>query len=262
MMKRRTNNLQFDTSKKKSQKVVKFFWFILLCSLWEVVTQLELFEPMLLPKLSSVVIKLADGLVRGDLLLQSGQSILLVLCGIILAAIVSIILVYLDYFYPILRSLIELLATILHPLPGIALLPVVILWFGVGLKAVFIVIFHGILWSFYLNVKLGVNSVDKALVEVAQNNGSTKIQLFRYVLIPCSRDAFFAGAMIGWSRGWRSLISAEMIFGAISSLGGIGWYLVTRRAFGDIQGTYAGIVIVALIGIMVEEIVFKGLKKY
>lgn len=235
----------------------KTLWLIGLLLLWEIIGRLELFSPLLLPKFSEVMVTLFDAFINGSLMLQTLQSIGLVILGLTLSAVVGVILVYVDYFHRKLGYLIELLAGILHPLPGIALLPIVVLWFGIGLKAVFVVIFHGIVWSFYLNFKLGVATIDKPLIEAAKNNGATAFQLFRFVLLPCSKEAIVTGLMIGWSRGWRSLIGAEMIFGSISAVGGIGWFLYTSRAFGDIKSVYSGILVVALIGVLVEQLVFK-----
>ncbi len=62
------------------------------------------------------------------------------------------------------------------------------------------------------------------------------------------------GVHIGWARGWRGLISAEMIFGSISQIGGLGWYMYQRRAFMDTAGMYAGIIFVMLIGLIVEGV--------
>jgi len=236
--------------------MAKTIWLIILILLWEIVTGLGLVNSLLLPRFSYVIVKLITGLISGDLLLQAAQSIGFVIIGLIISVIIGTLFVYLDYYYTSIRALLELLASILHPLPGVALLPVIVLWFGVGSDAVLIIIIHAVLWSYFLNLKMGFKLIDQSLIEAAHNNGATKWQLFRFVLLPGSKEAMFAGLRIGWSRGWRGLISAEMIFGAISSLGGIGWFMYERRAFGDITGTYAGIVLVAIIGIIVEQLIF------
>jgi len=241
---------------KNKWTMAKTIWLIILIFLWEIVTGLGLVNSLLLPRFSYVIVELITGLVSGDLLLQATQSIGFVIFGLIISVIIGTLFVYLDYYYTSIRALLELLASILHPLPGVALLPVIVLWFGVGSDAVLIIIIHAVLWSYFLNLKMGFKLIDQSLIEAAHNNGATKLQLFRFVLLPGSKEAMFAGLRIGWSRGWRGLISAEMIFGAISSLGGIGWFMYERRAFGDITGTYAGIVLVAIIGIIVEQLIF------
>jgi len=239
----------------------KSIWLMMIILLWEIVGRSGLVSPLLLPPFSHVLMSLIDNCIHGDLLLQSLQSILLVVVGLGVAVIIGTALVYMDYFSTSLKHLIEMLSSILHPLPGIALIPIVVLWFGIGLNAVFVIIFHGIVWSFYLNFKMGIANIDQALIEAAKNNGANRFQLFRFVLLPCSMHAIVAGLMIGWSRGWRALISAEMIFGSISAVGGLGWFMYTRRAYGDIKGVYSGIIIVALIGVLVEQLIFKKVKR-
>ncbi len=225
--------------------------------LWETIARLEVVEPLLLPAFSRVAVRVFEGIVQGELLLQVGQSIVMVVAGLMVSMCLGTLMVYLDYNYPVIRDLLEVLASLFHPLPGIALLPIIMIWAGIGPDAVFIVIIHAVLWSYYLNLKTGFAMIDKSLIEAAGNNGASKMQLFRYVLLPGSVESVKTGIRVGWSRGWRGLISAEMIFGAISSIGGIGWYMYERRAFGDVVGTYAGILLVAAIGVVVEQVLFK-----
>ena len=241
-------------------RYIKPFWIFLLMFIWESVARLEVVNPLLLPPLSKVLIELIQGIANGKLLLQGLQSIAMVVLGLFISVILGILITYLDYFYPVIRGLLEVLASIFHPLPGIALLPVIVLWAGVGMDAVLLIIIHAVLWSFYLNLKMGFNTIEKSLIEAARNNGARNFQLFRFVLLPESSSSILTGLRIGWSRGWRGLISAEMIFGAISSIGGIGWFMYERRAFGDIVGTYAGIVFVAAIGVFVEQVLFRHTK--
>lgn len=245
--------------KNIKDKKIKIILLIGMLVIWELSGQLELVTPMLLPPFSQVIARMINELIYGSLVFQLLQSIGLILLGIIISLVLSMIMVYLDYFNNIFKGLFELLASIFHPLPGIALLPVIMIWFGVGLESVLIVVIHAIVWSLYLNLKMGIESIDKSLVEVAHNNGANSFQLFIYVLIPSIKNSFLVGMQIGWSRGWRGLISAEMVFGAISALGGIGWFMYERRSFMDITGMYSGILIVVLLGIVVEEIIFNNL---
>lgn len=236
---------------------IKLFWLIILIILWEITGRIGLVDSLILPAFSTVLVYLVRGLAEGYLILQLLQSVGMVILGLFISVVLGTVMNYLDYFHPVAKGLFEVLSSIFHPLPGIALLPVVVLWVGVGMDAVLVIIIHAVLWSYYLNVKSGYQMIDKSLIEAARNNGATNIQLFRYVLLPGSKRSIATGLRIGWSRGWRGLISAEMVFGAISALGGIGWFMFERRAFGDIKGTYAGIVLVAIVGVLVEQVIFK-----
>ncbi len=238
-------------SKKTVQKII---WFVSLMAIWELFTRVGHVNPMLLPPLSVVFSVMIKGLVQGDLLFQLGQSLLMVFAGLGTAFLMALIMAYAGYFSRWLGSLFELLAGILHPLPGIALLPVVILWVGVGLPAVFVIVIHAVLWGLYLELKNGFESIEKDLIEVAHNHGATSLQLFVHVLVPCNFSVIRTGLMIGWSRGWRALISAEMVFGSISTLGGMGWYLYERRAYMDTPGIYAGILLLIAVGALMEGI--------
>ena len=235
---------------------IKVFWILVLSAAWEILPLTGRISPLELPRFSSVVRTLVEGLLSGTLILQLGQSLLLIGSGLVVGCFIGLFFSYLGYFHPWMNGLMDVLVAVFHPLPGMALLPVIVLWFGVGFDAVFMVILHAVLWSFYLNMRLGYDLIHKSLIEAARNNGASNWQLYRHVLLPGSVDALYTGLKIGWSRGFRALISAEMIFGAISALGGIGWYMFERRAFGDTEGTYAGILLVAVVGIIAEQLVF------
>lgn len=232
----------------------KIIWFLMLIILWKLITVLTLINPLILPSPDAVVVRLVEGLIHGELFFQLVQSLSLILIGLAVSLVLGIIMCYLDYYYVWFQSLFELLSSMLHPLPSVALLPVMILWFGIGTLPVFVAIIHAIVWSIYLNVKSGFSQVEKTLVEAAHNNGASQWQLFYHVLLPTSKASIFTGVQVGWARGWRALISAEMIFGAISGIGGIGWYMFERRSFMDTTGLYSGILLVILVGILVEQL--------
>lgn len=235
----------------------KAIWIVVFIVLWKSITILEIVHPLALPAPEKVVQRLFIGILEGELFFQLGQSIVIITIGLGISFVLGMVMSYLDYYYVWCKSLFELLSSMLHPLPSVAILPIVVLWFGVGTVPVFITVIHACIWSIYLNIKNAFLEVDKALIEAAKNNGATKWQLFSYVLLPTSKPSLMVALQIGWSRGWRSLISAEMIFGAISSIGGIGWYMFERRAFMDIEGLYSGVVLVIIVGIVVEEWIFR-----
>ncbi len=232
-------------------------WLLVLLLTWETITRLGLVNSLLLPPMSLVMLRLVQGLFDGTLLLQWLQSVGMVFTGMVTGGLLAFSLVCLAWFFPRTRPLLELLSSALHPLPGIALLPLVLAVAGIGTKAVFVVILHAVVWSSYLSMGAGFRSVDSHLIDVAENLGANRLQLVMHVLLPVSLPQVVVGLKVGWSRGWRALISAEMIFSAIGSLGGIGWYLFERRAFMDMTGMYAGVVLVIVTGLLVENGLFR-----
>ncbi|MDD2534142.1 MAG: ABC transporter permease subunit [Eubacteriales bacterium] len=232
-------------------------WLIALIAFWQLIATVKLVNPLILPAFSNVLIRLISGLIEGTLALQLLQSIALVLLGLLVGNLMGLILAASDYFLPHLRPLITLLNAILHPLPGVALLPIVLLIAGLGTPAVLLIIIHATLWSSYLSYLSGFRSVTQEHLDIASNLGAGRLQVLWHVLLPLSKSQLLTGLQIGWSRGWRALVSAEMIFSAIGNLGGIGWYLFERRAFMDIEGVYAGIILIILTGFAMETLVFK-----
>ncbi|WZL83183.1 ABC transporter permease subunit [Vallitaleaceae bacterium 9-2] len=237
---------------RKIKNRKKILWLILLAILWEIIGYFEWVHPLVFPKFSTVLIRLVLGIKDGTLLIQGLHSLTIVLIGLSIGCLIGLLMACLDYFSSPLQALFELLATMLHPLPGVVILPIVLLFAGVGVEGICLVIIHNVVWSFYLSTKNGFKNIPKEYIEVASNNGASQWQLLRYVLLPLSTEHIKTGVHIGWSRGWRGLISSEMIFGAISQIGGLGWYMYERRSFMDTPGMYAGIIFVMLIGLLIE----------
>lgn len=232
-------------------------WLAGLAAAWEAAARLRLVNPLLLPPVSQVAVRMIQGLWEGTLALQLFQSIALVLAGLVIGSLIGFLMACLEFFVPTSRTLLTLLTAMLHPLPGIAILPVVLAVAGLGLKSVFVIILHAVVWSSFLSLKTGFHSVERNLVDEARVMGAGNWHVTWHVLLPVSRPQVMASLRIGWSRGWRALISAEMVFSAIGSLGGIGWYLFERRSFMDMTGLYAGICLVILTGVFMEQVLFR-----
>ncbi|MEG0541595.1 MAG: ABC transporter permease subunit, partial [Angelakisella sp.] len=82
------------------------------------------------------------------------------------------------------------------------------------------------------------------------------------IMVRASAGYALSGIKIGWARAWRALISAEMAFGAVGLLGGIGWYILKQRTFMNTSGLFAGIVVVIILGILVEDVLFATVEKH
>ena len=81
------------------------------------------------------------------------------------------------------------------------------------------------------------------------------------IRLRASLGYLISGLRIGWARGWRAFISAEMVFGAVGAKGGIGWYILTQRTFMNTAGLFAGIILVIFIGMLVEDGLFSVIEK-
>ncbi len=184
-------------------------------------------------------------------------SLKLIFNGLLIGMLAALLLAGLGMISKIGQSFTDTITAIAHPLPGIALLPVIILWLGTGSEAILFIIVHSVVWPLTLNLLTGFRSIPSIYREVGRNIGLNPLQNTGLIMIPASLPFLLAGLKIGWARAWRALISAEMIFGAAGGEGGLGWYIFKRRVFMDTPGIFAGILMIVIIGILMEDVFFR-----
>lgn len=235
-------------------------WFIILLAAWEAAARSGIVSPLILPSVEETLHAFADDLVAGELAAGTAVSLLFVLTGISAGIISALLLSSLSFQFRLIRSLGNLLTAIFHPLPGIALMPLFILFFGIGRLTVLMVILHSVLWPLFINISAGFNSVPELYRRIGYNYGFSRAEFFFRIMVPAAFPHIFAGMRTAWARAWRAAISAEMLFGITGSGGGLGWYIFSRRVFMDTQGMYAGVIMLALIGILVESVLFRQIE--
>ncbi|MEA4962321.1 ABC transporter permease [Lutispora sp.] len=239
----------------------KAIWFMMILITWQLIYYTGVFDPLIFPSLGQILQALKESVTSGNIISELIYSIELISLGMILGIAFSAVLVILSLKSAIFESFVDAMISIIHPLPGIALLPLVILWFGTGSKSVIFIIFHSVLWPLLLNLKTGIKSIPGIYGETAQLIGVAGIDKFKDIYIPASMPYIIAGLKISWARAWRALISAEMIFGAAGGKGGIGWYIFKQRVFMDTPGMFAGLIVIIVTGVIVEELLFTVLEK-
>ena len=245
----------------KNNFIIKLIWIFLILAIWQITSGLQLVSPLLLPSVISIFKALYTSIRNGEILLQASFSVFIIVKGMIIGIVLAFILTTLSLSTKILRSFLSALISIMHPLPGVALLPLIILWFGLGSSAVVFVIVHSVLWPLVINILSGFDSIPESYLYISDNLELNLISKIFKIYIPASFPYILSGLKIGWARGWRALISAEMIFGAASSIGGIGYFVFEKRVYMDTAGMFAGLFMVIFIGILVEEFIFYQIEK-
>lgn len=246
--------------RKHARGFGRAFWCLFLLFLWEFWVKLSHVSPMLFPSVEEVLATLWEDLLFGNLFGQTLSSLLLIVQGLALAFLLSLAAGLLSTHCKTAASFLDTLTAIAHPLPGLALLPLIIMWFGTGTKAVLAIIVHSALWPMLLNLMAGFSSVPDVYLDAGRNLSMNPLSIAFEIRLRASMGYVLSGLKIGWARAWRALISAEMVFGAVGKNGGIGWYLLNQRTFMDTAGLFAGIVLVIIIGILVEDILFSALE--
>lgn len=152
------------------------------------------------------------------------------------------------------------LTAMFNPLPAIALLPLALIWFGLGTPSLVFVIIHSVLWAVALNTLSGFRSVPETLRMSGRNIGLKGARYVGLILIPAAFPSILAGLKIGWAFAWRTLVAAELVFGVSSRSGGIGWYIFEARNDLDTATVFSGLLTVILIGLFVESVIFRALE--
>jgi NitT/TauT family transport system permease protein len=155
----------------------------------------------------------------------------------------------------------ETLTSMFNPLPAIALLPLALIWFGLGNGSLIFVLVHSVTWAIALNTHSGFLSVSRTLTMVGRNYGLSGPRLIGKILIPAAFPSILTGLKVGWAFAWRTLIAAELVFGVSSGAGGLGWFIFENKNMLDIPNVFAGLLTVILIGLVVENLIFQTIER-
>lgn len=243
-----------------SQRLYKLGWILLFLLFWQVLVLSGQFPEALLPSPLRVIQALMQSIADGTMVQAFVYSMGLILAGLLLGASIALVLSVLSTLSPIAASFVETCISIAHPLPGIALLPLVILWIGTDTSAILFIILHSVIWPMVLNLRAGFQAVPELHLQVARGMGLSPLQATIFIGIPASMAYLLSGLEISWSRAWRSLVSAEMIFGAAGGVGGLGWIIFQSRVFMDTAGLFSALLVMIAIGILVEHVLFRFLE--
>ncbi|MGH4138434.1 ABC transporter permease [Clostridium sp.] len=239
----------------------KLFWSIILIIIWQIIYASRRFSPLIFPSVFAIVNSLCKSIASGEIIYGTIYSLELILKGLSIGLVLAVILSSLAILFKPFSGLVETLVSIAHPLPGIALLPLIILWFGAGEISIIFIIVHSVVWPLVLNLLTGFKSIPSIYKQVGNNYGLNSFEIIRHIMLPASLPYFLTGMRISWARAWRALISAEMIFGAAGGKGGLGWFIFKNRVFMDTTGIFAGLIVIVLIGMIVEDLIFDKLEK-
>jgi len=237
----------------------KIVLLIALALAWEIYAR-HLNNPLLVPTFSATLEALWEGVSTGGLLGRAAFSIRVLLMGYSAGILLAAMLTALAVSTRVGTDLLETLTSMFNPLPAIALLPLALLWFGLGYPSLMFVMVHSVLWPVALNTHSGFTSVSKTLRMVGQNYGLSGLRYVLRILIPAAFPSILTGLKVGWAFAWRTLIAAELVFGVSSGQGGLGWFIYENKNLLEVPSVFAGLFSVILIGLIVENLVFRNIE--
>jgi NitT/TauT family transport system permease protein len=235
--------------------VRKIFLLVLMAAAWELYAR-WLDSPLLFPTFGATVRAFYDAIADGVLPHRAWFSIKLLLQGYAIGLALAALLTAFATATQIGTDLLETLTSMFNPLPSIALLPLALIWFGLGNGSLIFVLIHSVLWSVALNAHTGFKAVSQTMRMVGRNYGLAGPRYILKILIPAAFPSILTGLKIGWAFAWRTLIAAELVFGVSSGSGGLGWYIYENKNQLEIPAVFAGLFTVIIIGLVVENLIF------
>ncbi len=228
----------------------------------EVVVRAGYLQAQIVPSPSSVMFRLIDVLASGEIIRQIGQSLKSLLMALTLTVIIVLPMSVLSRKYSFFRNFFSFLASVFNPIPSVAVLPLFLLWFGIGQSTVVATLLHSTVWSFYSEALNGLEMIPKMYQTVAQSVALSGYKRFYHLTLPASLATFLTALKTAWARAWRALIGVEMIFGTISGAGGLGWFIFESRVFADATSMVVGLVFIALFGYLFEYVLFELIERH
>ncbi|MFV0513791.1 MAG: ABC transporter permease [Jhaorihella sp.] len=239
--------------------VRRAFVLFLLAVIWESYARYAQ-NPLMFPSLSETFEAWIDGMRSGKLISAIYGSMQVLLLGYVIAVGLSVIMTTLAITTRFGTDLLSTMTAMLNPLPSIAILPLALLWFGLGIKSIIFVIVHSVLWSVSLNMLTGFLSVSQTQRMVGRNYGLRGLEFVAKILIPAAFPSILSGLKIGWAFAWRTLIAAELVFGVSGSSAGLGWFIFENRNALDTANVFAGLLTVIFIGLIIEGLIFRTIE--
>ena len=229
---------------------------VVLAAIWELYAR-WLQNPLSFPTFLDTITALHDGIASGIIIQRLIVSLKSLVLGYGIGLVLAAVLTTLAVSNRLATDLLSTLTASFNPMPAIALLPLALLWFGLGTPSIVFVIVHSVLWAVALNMHSGFLSVSETLRMAGQTFGLKGFNYAVQILIPAAFPAILAGLKIGWAFAWRTLIAAELVFGVSSGQGGLGWYIFENRNTLDTANVFAGLLTVMFVGLFIEGVIFR-----
>lgn len=250
---------------KPRQRALKWRWplsrqltlsvatLAVLLAIWWAVTALQLISPLFLPSPWQVLQKLLtiagpQGFMDATLWQHLAASLTRIAIALVLAAIVGVPVGIAMGLSPTVRGILDPLIELYRPVPPLAWLPLVIIWFGIGETPKILLIYLAIFAPVVMSTLAGVKSAQQVRIRAAQSLGASRTQVLWLVILPGALPEILTGLRIGLGVGWSTLVAAELI----AATRGLGFMVQSAGEFLATDVVLAGIAVIAIIAFVLE----------
>ncbi|MBW4639669.1 MAG: ABC transporter permease [Gloeocapsa sp. UFS-A4-WI-NPMV-4B04] len=222
----------------------------LFLGLWEAVSRSGSVNSVLFPPPTLVAVALYNWAIDGSLLIDIMMSISRVVVGFVTGAAAGIVLGILTGRYQILSNLLSPVFQLLRPIPPIAFVPIVILWFGLSELGKWFLVFWGVFFTVWIAAHLGVQRVDKTLIRAAQCLGTPEKRMLQEVLLPGALPYIFVGLRTSISISFYTLVAAELA----GTFSGIAYRIEIAQQNLQVGQTIGGLIVLGIISAVADKV--------
>ncbi len=223
---------------------------VALLVLWEILARARLADPFFLPAPSAIVVAGYHSLLSGELLRHTGISLVRALSGYGLAIIAGIGIGISVGWSRTVENILDPIIELIRPISTLALVPLMILWFGVGNASKIVIVVKACLFPILLNTIAGVKGVEKRLIQAARSLGATDYQLLTKIVIPASLPLIITGVRISAAMCMLAIVGVEMI----AANSGLGFYVVDMQRVFATDRMFVGIITLTLLGFGLDRV--------
>jgi NitT/TauT family transport system permease protein len=208
-------------------------------------------DPFFIGKPSAIGERLWDVFVHGDMITHTGVTLGHSVAGLLLSLVIGVPVGILFAARRTLADVVEPYFLALYSLPRVALAPLFILWFGIGSISKIMMAFSMVVFIVILNTHEGLRGVDRDLIDMLKSMRASKSYVLRKVLLPSIVPWIFASLRVGIGLALVGAVIGELL----GANRGLGWYVEYSAGRVDINGVFAGLVVLGLLGMALNEIV-------
>ncbi|GBF77802.1 hypothetical protein PA598K_06373 [Paenibacillus sp. 598K] len=217
---------------------------LLVLLLWQLVSSADLLSDTLLPSPLQIVQAFAALLVSGELARHLGISMYRALLGFALGGALGLLIGISSGLGKLVEKTLDPTLQMLRTVPLLAVIPLFILWFGIGEFSKVLLISAGTFFPIYLNTFLGIRSVDVKLYQVSRILEYTRLQQITGLILPAALPNILLGVRLSLGVSWLLLVVAEMM----GTSAGVGYMIQDARAYSETAVVFVGIILFALVG--------------
>lgn len=227
-------------------------------AVYEAMARSGYFAPALLPTLPTVARALIASIADGSMIEHAAFTLYRVMFGFALAIAVGLPLGILMARFSRIEHFFLPLVSALMPIPSFALVPLFMLWFGIGNLTTILIVFYAATFPMMFNTWSGVRSVNPLWLRAAGAMGADEHRLFWKVIIPGASPFIITGMRQAFLRAWIAVVGAEMI---AASDWGLGWVIFDAKEFLNTDIMLASLIVIGMIGFAFERFVFGSLER-